>query len=77
MRSLTGRSVIIRATQSTHLLAKELQTSRCDVSVNIGHVVGIAPDLFISDMLVLRLAAYTTSCVRRRFQGRQKNHACG
>ena len=37
---------------TTHLLAEELQASRCDLALDIGHVLEIAPDLFISDMLV-------------------------
>jgi len=37
---------------TTHLLAEELQASRYDLALDIGHVLEIAPDLFISDMLV-------------------------
>ena len=37
---------------TTHLLAEELQASRCDLALDTGHVLEIAPGLFISDMLV-------------------------
>lgn len=37
---------------TTHLLAEELHASRYDLALDSGHVLEIAPDLFISDMLV-------------------------